>query len=185
MPTSRPARTRLLEAATQLFSVQGINATGIDQVIEHADVAKASLYNNFSGKDDLVRAYLERQLDNFETLLRQLEASSEGATRVDRLFQCLSEAAAKRSFQGCPFSKAAVEVAPQSAPGRTIKRFYARLEAFFARALNLERGDERLRQLVVLYDGAMTSAKVQRDPKCVDAALSLARDVAHARRPTP
>lgn len=180
MPTSHPARARLVEAATQLFSVQGINATGIDQVIKHAGVAKASLYNNFSGKDDLVTAYLERQLDDFIALLRHLEASSYGTTRVDQLFQCLSEAAAKRSFQGCPFSKAAVEVAPHSAPGRTIKRFYARLEAFFADALDLERGDERLRQLVVLYDGAMTSAKVRRDPRSVDAAASLARFVAHA-----
>src|SRR5436190_11548576 len=53
------ARERLLAAADELFYREGINNVGIDRVIEHAGVAKASLYSNFGSKDELVRAYLQ------------------------------------------------------------------------------------------------------------------------------
>src|SRR6185436_17156442 len=55
----QPARERLLAAADELFYAEGVQSVGIDKVIERAGVAKASLYGNFNGKDDLVRAYLE------------------------------------------------------------------------------------------------------------------------------
>src|SRR6476646_6002058 len=57
---ARPsARERLLAAANELFYNEGMHTVGIDRVIEHAGVAKASLYNTFGSKDELVRAYLE------------------------------------------------------------------------------------------------------------------------------
>src|SRR5580693_3603264 len=59
---SRPrpsARERLLAAANELFYNEGVHTVGIDRVIEQAGVAKASLYNTFGSKDELVRAYLE------------------------------------------------------------------------------------------------------------------------------
>ena len=52
----RPARERLLTAAEELFYREGVQSVGIDKIIERAGVAKASLYSNFTGKDDLVRA---------------------------------------------------------------------------------------------------------------------------------
>ena len=36
-----------------------MHTVGIDRVIEHAGVAKATLYATFGSKDELVRAYLE------------------------------------------------------------------------------------------------------------------------------
>src|SRR5260221_11253920 len=53
------ARERLLAAASELFYAEGVHTVGIDRVIEKAGVAKASLYNTFGSKDELVRAYLE------------------------------------------------------------------------------------------------------------------------------
>ena len=54
----RSARERLLAAAQELFYKEGINTVGIDRVIEHAGVAKASLYDCFGSKEGLIRAYL-------------------------------------------------------------------------------------------------------------------------------
>jgi AcrR family transcriptional regulator len=54
------ARERLLRAAADLFYSSGINSTGVDAVVRRAGVAKASLYNNFSGTEGLVAAYLDR-----------------------------------------------------------------------------------------------------------------------------
>ncbi len=59
IPEKRSARERLLAAAEELFYEQGVNTVGIDRVIERAGVAKASLYDCFGSKDELIRAYLE------------------------------------------------------------------------------------------------------------------------------
>ena len=53
------ARERLLAAADELFYEEGVHTVGIDRIIERAGVAKASLYNTFGSKDELIRAYLE------------------------------------------------------------------------------------------------------------------------------
>src|SRR5277367_4436573 len=61
-PSSVPrssARERLLAAADELFYENSINTVGIDRIIERAGVAKASLYDCFGSKDELIRAYLE------------------------------------------------------------------------------------------------------------------------------
>ena len=57
---SRP-RERILVAAYDLFSRRGIRDVGIDEVVEKADVAKATLYRHFPSKDALVLAFLARR----------------------------------------------------------------------------------------------------------------------------
>src|SRR6202042_2136679 len=57
------ARERLLAAADELFYEGGINLVGIDRVIEHAGVAKSSLYDCFGSKEELIRAYLKGRAD--------------------------------------------------------------------------------------------------------------------------
>src|ERR1700748_2490825 len=54
----RSARERLLDAADELFYDEGVQTVGIDRIIEHAGVAKASLYNTFGSKEEMVQAYL-------------------------------------------------------------------------------------------------------------------------------
>jgi AcrR family transcriptional regulator len=58
---ARPVRERILETSYELFSRRGIRAVGVDELIERAGVAKASLYRHFPSKDDLVVAFLERR----------------------------------------------------------------------------------------------------------------------------
>src|SRR6201987_3956695 len=55
------ARGRLLSAATHLFCKNGINATGIDAIIEQAGTAKTTLYKLFGSKTNLVHAVLESE----------------------------------------------------------------------------------------------------------------------------
>lgn len=58
---STPPRERILATAARLFYAQGVRATGIDQIIGEAGVAKATLYYHFPAKTDLVREYLKRR----------------------------------------------------------------------------------------------------------------------------
>jgi AcrR family transcriptional regulator len=52
------ARDRILNSAYELFSQKGIRAVGVDEVIAHAGVAKATLYKHFPSKTALVLGFL-------------------------------------------------------------------------------------------------------------------------------
>src|ERR1700741_2639347 len=65
------AQQHLLRAAADLFYKEGVRAVGVDAVVERAGVNKMSLYRQFSSKDDLVIAYLERQDQRFFNYVEQ------------------------------------------------------------------------------------------------------------------
>ena len=54
-------KDQIVETASRLFYEQGYNATGINQIIEEAGVAKASLYQHFPSKEDLLAEYLSME----------------------------------------------------------------------------------------------------------------------------
>src|SRR3979411_2440855 len=55
------ARERILAAAYDLFAHRGVQAVGIDAIVERSGVARQTLYRHFSSKQDLVLAFLERR----------------------------------------------------------------------------------------------------------------------------
>ena len=68
-PASTPARRQrgsastelaLVEAAAQLFSEHGYQATSLDAIVAGADVTKGALYHHFSGKQAIFEAAFER-----------------------------------------------------------------------------------------------------------------------------
>ncbi|MCC5906450.1 MAG: helix-turn-helix transcriptional regulator [Balneolaceae bacterium] len=48
-----------MKTAARLFHQQGFHQTGINQIIKEAEIARGSLYQHFSGKDELCVEYLE------------------------------------------------------------------------------------------------------------------------------
>ncbi len=172
------ARERLVDAAGALFYRDGINATGIDRVIARAGVAKASLYNNFAGKDELVAAYLEQRLDQVTRLLDELDAAYPPSRRVDAFLAHLEHAARRGTVRGCAFANAAIEVSSDSLARTVITRFYDRLERFFTDALGADAREPDVRQLVICYDGAMAIAAAWDDPAVFTAARAMAHAVA-------
>src|SRR6266478_3681936 len=74
------ARGRLLAAATHLFCKNGINATGIDAIINEAGTAKSTLYKLFGSKTNLVHVVLESEGKQWrEWFIGALEAGCGGA----------------------------------------------------------------------------------------------------------
>lgn len=122
---TRPARRRLLDAAAELFYARGVNATGIDAVTARAGVARKSLYNNFSSKDDLVLAFLEERHEEWRALHRARSADAGSPQeRVLAVFDAYIDHAEQRSpegFRGCGLLNAAAEL-PVGAPGRAVVR---------------------------------------------------------------
>jgi AcrR family transcriptional regulator len=52
-------RERILQTASDLFYLEGLNSVGVNRIIEEADVAKATFYRHFPSKELLVLAYLD------------------------------------------------------------------------------------------------------------------------------
>src|SRR6266436_2975404 len=98
-----PARERLLTAADELFYAEGVNSVGIDQVIKRAGVAKASLYNTFGSKEELVRAYLRgRHSQTRERMARELEARYRTPReRLAGVFEVQGQVFVEPGFRGC------------------------------------------------------------------------------------
>ena len=98
------ARERLLAAADELFYREGINNVGIDRVIDHAGVAKASLYSNFGSKDELVRAYLQgKHSARQQRVLDRIARHRSPRERLLSVFDGLAEMSALPSYRGCAF----------------------------------------------------------------------------------
>src|SRR5712675_2907178 len=99
---SRPrlsARERLLAAAGELFYENGINTVGIDRVIEHAGVAKASLYDCFGSKEGLIRAYLTARHEARQKALQEKLAQYDNPRdRLLGVFDVMAEVAVESNF---------------------------------------------------------------------------------------
>ena len=177
-PVRRPARERLLAAAEELFYQDGVQSVGIDRVIERAGVAKASLYANFNGKDDLVRAYLDARFEArraaIETKLALQEAPRDKMLAV---FDAMTEPLAKRNYRGCAFLRATAEMAAD-ASGREVcrdaRRWTRELLSGLAKEAGASNPDVLAKQLVLLYDGAAASAQMDRDPAAAAEARAAA-----------
>src|ERR1700756_5931580 len=105
------ARGRLLSAATHLFCKNGINATGIDAIIDEAGTAKTTLYKLFGSKTSLVHAVLESEGKAWrEWFIGAIEAGGgDPQTKLTRIFPALKRWFAEERFYGCPFINAVAE----------------------------------------------------------------------------
>lgn len=180
----RPARERLLAAAARRFYADGVTATGIDTITAEAGVAKMSLYNNFSSKADLVRAYLDARHEEWLALYRaRLERAESPRDGVLAVFDAYADHAAfayERGFRGCGLLNAAAEL-PAGDEGRTVVRRHKeeveRLIAGHLGELLPERPDDArtmAEHLAFLLEGAMARAGLEGDDNRLRHARAMA-----------
>ena len=58
-------KQKILDAALDLFSVQGYEATSISQIADAVDIRKASLYSHFKSKQEILDALIETVLEEY------------------------------------------------------------------------------------------------------------------------
>ncbi|MBL8952585.1 MAG: TetR/AcrR family transcriptional regulator [Myxococcaceae bacterium] len=172
-------RERLLAAANELFYAHGVHSVGIDRVIDRAGVAKASLYSTFGSKEELVRAYLEgRGHRRRERILARIAQHADPREKILSVYGLLAEIAAEPGFRGCAFVNASAEeprdgvVREASARARTWVR-----ELFVGLARDAGARDPAKlgRRLGLLYDAAIVSASMDRDPTAPNEARTMAQ----------
>ena len=106
------ARDRILSTAYELFSRRGIHNVGVDELVERAGVAKATLYRYFPSKNDLALAFLERReqvwtRDWVETEARRRAATPEA--QLLAIFDLFDEWFRRDDFEGCSFINTLLE----------------------------------------------------------------------------
>jgi AcrR family transcriptional regulator len=178
--SARPlsARERLLAAADELFYREGVNSVGIDRVIERAGVAKASLYDCFGSKEELIRAYLAARAEARQArITRMLERYATPRERLLGIFDVLGELVADSNYRGCAFVRASAEIRPDGRV-KTVcddSRTWTRsLFAGLAKEAGAREPEHLAQQLMLLYDGVSVSGQMEHDPTAASAARAVA-----------
>jgi AcrR family transcriptional regulator len=169
--TARPAsagseaRERILEAAYDLFSRQGIRAVGIDSIIERSGVARMTLYRHFASKDALVLAFLERREERWtrEWLQREVEARADDpGERLLAIFDVFDGWFQQPDFEGCSFINVLLEIAdPANELHLACTDYLARIRAFvegLAADAGIADPEAFARQWHILMKGSIVSA---------------------------
>jgi AcrR family transcriptional regulator len=173
LDASLPVRDRIMATACRLFYEEGIQAVGIQRIIDEAGIAKASLYAHFASKDELVAAYLEEKGKAVRaTLGTHLENPRLGPkAKVLKFFDIMVDSTSDPAFRGCAFQNASAEVADRAHPIRVAvgaqRQWLRDVFAGLAREIagSTAAGDRLAGALMVLYDGAAATSAADADPQ--------------------
>lgn len=95
-------RDVIINTASTLFYEKGYNLTGINEIIDKAGIAKATLYSHFKSKEDLCVAYLElRDQELLENMKAYCEAKPKGNKQLIAVMEFLSLFFHQEEFNGC------------------------------------------------------------------------------------
>lgn len=96
--TVTETRTRILEAALDLFGTRGVEAVSLDEIARSVGVRKQSLLYWFASKDDLVDAVLDRVSDELIAVVDAAvrSAGDEPLDRIDSVIRAVFRPAVRR-----------------------------------------------------------------------------------------
>jgi AcrR family transcriptional regulator len=177
------ARQRILDSAYDLFSRRGVRAVGIEEVIERAAVAKATLYRHFPSKDHLVLEFLRQRETVWTHGWVEAEARRRGATPEGRLlaiFDLFDEWFHREDFEGCSFINVMIETAdPEHPIGRASAEHLENIRTVL-RSLAEEAGlrdtEEFARSFHILMKGSIVQA-AEGDVDAAKRAQQMAADL--------
>jgi AcrR family transcriptional regulator len=170
-----------MEAAYTLFCQNGINAVGVDAIVEKAGTAKTTLYKLFGSKYGLVEEVLNAEGKAWrDWFVEAIEASGQSArTRLEAIFPVLSQWFRDESFYGCPFINAVGEHGNSNDRLRSLALAHKRQVLAYIRSLSAEAGaadpDLLTHEIALLIDGAIVAAMVTRDASVTSIANSALR----------
>jgi AcrR family transcriptional regulator len=158
-------RERVLDAAYDLFSRSGVQATGIDRVVAEAGVAKMTLYRHFPSKAELALAFLAQREERWTRGWLQAEVeqrATDPAARLLAIFDVFGEWFGREDFEGCAFVSILLATDDPSSPVRhACVRHLENIRGFLrglAAGAGAEDPDGLARQWHILMKGSIVSA---------------------------
>ena len=170
-------RQRLINAAYDLFSRDGVSQVGIDTILAKSGCAKASLYSNFKTKVDLAIAFLDRREAIWTRGWLESEIKCRASTPEGRLlaiFDVFDGWFHKKSFEGCSFINVLLESKVNSPVRKAAATHLAKIRAIvrgLAQEANLREPEKFAQAWHMLMKGSIVSAgegnrNAARDAKC-------------------
>jgi TetR/AcrR family transcriptional repressor of lmrAB and yxaGH operons len=180
------SRTRMLEAAAQLFRVQGLHATGLAEVLEKSGTPRGSLYHYFPGGKEQLAV---EALRGASARIRDALAEFIGSGSSPEALRAYGRQSARRLeetdyVEGCPVGNTALEAAVGSPALReACDEAFREWESVIAEGLVADGiGAVQAAGLATFilstFEGALLVARARRDPSpLVDAGEFLAASV--------
>ncbi|MBS1523851.1 MAG: TetR/AcrR family transcriptional regulator [Bacteroidetes bacterium] len=172
-------RNQIVDTASRLFYKQGYNATGINQIIDEAGVAKASLYQHFHSKEDLLAAYLtEKGIETNAALKAVADQHKNPKEKVLAIFDFLDKLTNQNDYYGCNFLNIASELPVDSTRLRNlIRKQKDDVRALFGEILKPVKKEKLADELYMLFDGALITNKVHGSGWPVQTARRIAEKI--------
>ncbi|MBO6716901.1 MAG: TetR/AcrR family transcriptional regulator [Rhizobiaceae bacterium] len=178
-------RDRLVRSAVILFQQRGYHATGIAEILHHAEVPKGSLYHHFpGGKESLAAAALDWLTEEMVGHFDRCVASKQSAVEtVTALYKGAANWLARHDYAtGALFSVFAQEMSVEEPElSRLLGLSYRRVIAAFSRALTVDGrvaamdGDALALTLLATLDGTIPIARSERSKAPILTALNSVR----------
>jgi AcrR family transcriptional regulator len=166
-------RDRLLETADRLFYHEGVRAVGIDRVLAEAGAAKASLYQHFGGKDQLVASCLERRVMHGRASVEAYLRDTPPSQRALRFFDWVVLWAKSEDFRGCPLQHTLSELTDPAHPARSValaqRAWFTERFLEWTTAAGVRDAKATARALMVVFDGALAGSEVDGPQRASDA----------------
>ncbi|OGU06759.1 MAG: TetR family transcriptional regulator, partial [Geobacteraceae bacterium GWC2_55_20] len=124
----KDTKAEIIAKGTEMISLYGYNATGIDAVLKQVNVPKGSFYHYFGSKEDfglaVIDRFAERYRQRLETFLDDVEVTPLNRIR-NYLESGLARFAQNQCAKGCLIGNLGQELADQN------ERFRSRLDEIF------------------------------------------------------
>jgi len=161
-------RRRILDAAARMFHSHGYLATGMNELMVEADVAKRTFYKHFESKMAVLKAYLEDFDEKlYEKARQRLGQVADPKERIFALFDFRAANQEINDYLGCPYAKINSEIGYDEPEINEIVRkskirFKGVIRKMVEGANDKKRlSDEELTDLIfLLMDGALLSAVI-------------------------
>lgn len=161
-------KEKIMATAGRLFYEQGYNATGINQVLEEAGVAKASLYTHFGSKEELGLAYLkEARTQWFTAITAVVEQKTGPEERLLATFDFLEKQLPLQRFKGCRFINMLAEIGDaQPEMQQQVLEHKRKLRRYLHQLLTAIPGQAAAGTadtIYLLFEGAIVESKVYKE----------------------
>jgi AcrR family transcriptional regulator len=182
-PRQPDRRERILDMAATLFDERGIQAVGMQQIIDSVGCGKAVLYREFPTKDDLVVAYLERYTATWDRVRERVAQEHRGdpAAQLVAVVRWTTEQAVMPSYRGCPVHNTHAEFPDPGHPAHAMALRYAeRIRSAMteiAREAGAADPHTLADRLVLVIDGVNVSGATLGNDGPAQAAVALAEDL--------
>jgi AcrR family transcriptional regulator len=186
-------RSRILDAAAELFQDRGYSASGMQTIFEKAEVTSGGFYHHFESKKDLGLAVIRERVAEAvqQTWIAPVVSAPSIISGLKSVFGSIaSDLDANQAVRGCPLNNLTLEMAYADAD------FQELLEEIFA---NWQRELERLIKrdqkagmlsrtsarktaafVIAVYSGAMAMSKVKQSSEPLRVCLGQLTDALQA-----